>query len=71
MPIVRRLIFNPPLNEAEFAGFCAANPGLKIDRDPSGVIIVSRKSEGRDDYGDWLLSQRGTISAEIDLDDDE
>jgi hypothetical protein len=58
------------LTEAEFAGFCAANPGLKIDRDPGGVIIVRRKLEGRDDYCNWLLSQRGTISSEIDLDDD-
>ena len=71
MPNVRRLTINPPLTEAEFAGFCAANPGRKIDRDPSGVIIVRRKREGRDDYSDWLLSQRGTINAEIDLDDDE
>jgi hypothetical protein len=67
----RRLTFNPPLTEAEFEGFCAANPGLEIDRDPSGVIVVRRRREGRDDYGDWLLSQRGTISSEIDLDDDE
>jgi len=68
---VRRLTFNPPLTEAEFEGFCAANPDLEIDRDPSGVIIVRRGREGRDDYGDWLLSQRGTIGSEIDLDDDE
>jgi uncharacterized protein (DUF1778 family) len=67
----RRLTFNPPLTEAEFAGFCAANPGLKIDRDSNGVIIIKHKRKGRDDYSDWLLSQRGTVSSEIDLDDAE
>lgn len=67
----RRLTFNPPLTEAEFAGFCAANPGLKIDRDPNGVIIIKHKRRGRDDYSDWLLSQRGTVGSEIDLDDAE
>ena len=71
MPNVRRLIFNPPLNEVEFAGFCVANPGLKIVRDPSGVIIVRRKREDRDDYSDRPLSQRGTMSAGIDLANDE
>ena len=67
----RRLTINPPLTVAEFSGFCAANPGLQIDRDPSGVIIVKRKRERRDDDSDSLESQRGTIRAEIDLGDDE
>ena|ERR1700694_1940852 len=71
MAIVRRLTINPPLTEAEFAWFCAANPSLKIDRDPSGVIIVRDRREDRDDHSVWLLSQRGTITSEIDLDDDE
>jgi len=66
----RRLTINPPLTEAEFASFHAANPGLKIDRDPSGDIIIRRKNKGRDDYVDWLLSQQGTISSDIDLDQD-
>jgi hypothetical protein len=66
----RRMTINPPLTEAEFARFCAVNPDLEIDRDPSGVIVMSRKRKCRDDYGDWLLSQRGTISSDTDLDDD-
>jgi len=31
---------------------------------------MSRKREGGDDYADWLLSQRGTVSRDIDLDAD-
>lgn len=64
MANLRRLTINPPLTDAEFAGLCAANPGLKINREPSGVIILRRKRRGRDDCSDWLLS-------EINLDDDE
>jgi hypothetical protein len=66
----RRLIIDPPLTESEFARFCAAYPGLRIARGPNGVIVLSRKREGRDGYVDWLLSQRGTVSSDIDLDDD-
>ena len=66
----RRMTIIPPLTEAEFVRFCAANPELEIDRDRSGVIVMSRKRKCRDDYGDWLLSQRGTISSDTDLDDD-
>lgn len=67
----RRLTINPPLTEAEFAGLSAANPDLKIDREPSGVILIRRKRKGRRNYGDWLLSQKGTASSEIDLDEAE
>ena len=69
MANVRRLTFNPPLTEAEFAEFCAAHPGLKLDRDPSGVIIVRRKRKVRDNDSDWLLSKRGVISSEVALND--
>jgi hypothetical protein len=69
MANMRRLTFNPPLTEAEFTEFCAANSGLKIDREPSGVIIVKRK--GRGNYSDWLLSPPGTISSDSNLDNDE
>ncbi len=31
---------------------------------------MSRKSKCRDEYVAWLLSQRGTVSPDIDLDDD-
>jgi len=65
------MIITPPFTEAEFARFCTTNPGLAIERDPSGVIILSCKPEDRDDYGDRLLSQRGTVSSDIDLDDDK
>jgi uncharacterized protein (DUF1778 family) len=71
MANLRRLTINPPLTDAEFAGLCAANPGLKIDREPTGVIFIRRKRKERRNYGDWLLSQRGTVSSEIDLDDAE
>ena len=67
----RRLTFNPSLTEAEFTRFCAANPDLRIAQDPSGVITVKRQCKGRDDCGDWQLSQRETVSSEIDLQDDE
>jgi hypothetical protein len=67
----RRLTINPPLTDAELAEFRAAYPGLRIEREPTGVIIVRRKRKGRGNYGDWLLSQRGTISSEVNLDDDE
>jgi len=66
----RRMTIDPPLTDAEFARFCAANPGMEIDRDASGVIIMSRRLERRDDYVDWLLSQRGTVSADMNLDAD-
>jgi hypothetical protein len=71
MANLRRLTINPPLTDAEFAGLCAANPGLKIDREPSGVILIRRKRKGRRNYGDWLPSQRVTVGSEIDLDDAE
>lgn len=67
----RILTFNPPLTQAEFALFCAANPSLRIARDPSGLIAVKRQRTGRDDYCDWLLSQREKVSSQIDLEDDE
>jgi len=57
----RRLTIDPPLTEAEFARFCAANPGLDIDLDPSGVIVMSPKRKCRDDGH--------TAVAEIDLQD--
>ena len=66
----RRMTINPPLTEAEFARFCAANPALEIDRDPTGVIVMSSKRKCRDESIDWLLSQRETVSSDIDLDDD-
>lgn len=71
MANVRRMTINPPLTEAEFAAFRAAYPAMKIDREPSGVITVQRNDKGRDDYGGWLLSQRGTISSETTLDVNE
>jgi hypothetical protein len=52
MANLRRLTINPPLTDAEFAGLCAANPGLKIDREPIGVILIRRKRKGRRNYGD-------------------
>jgi hypothetical protein len=59
---------DPSLTEAEFARLRAAYPDLEINRDASGIIVMSRKQTGGDDYGDWLLSQRGTVSSDIDLD---
>lgn len=56
MANLRRLTVNPPLTKAEFAGFCATNPGLKIDREPSGVVIVRRKRNRSDEHSDWVLS---------------
>jgi hypothetical protein len=56
MSNLRRLTFNPPLAEAEFAGLCAANPGLQIDREPSGVIIVRAKRKRSEEHRDWVLS---------------
>lgn len=61
---------DPSLTEAELARVRAAYPDLEIKRDPSGIVIISRKPARGDDYGDWLLSQRGTMRPEIDLDDD-
>jgi hypothetical protein len=61
---------DPSLTDAELARVRAAYPDLEINRDPSGIVIMSRKSARGDDYADWLLSQRGTISREIDLEDD-
>lgn len=61
---------DPSLTEAELARSRAAYPDLEINRDASGIIVMSRKQTGGDDYGDWLLSQRGTVSPEIDLTDD-
>jgi hypothetical protein len=52
----RRVTFNPALTEAEFAEFCVANPGLRIARFPSSVIIARRKRKDRDDHSNWLLS---------------
>lgn len=66
----RSMTINPPLTEAEFARFRAANPDLEIHRDPSGVIVMSGKPKCRDNYGGWLLSQRGTVSSDINPDDD-
>ena len=60
----------PSLTEAELARVRAAYPDLEITRDPSGIVIMSRKPAHGDDYGDWLLSQRGTVSREIDLEGD-
>lgn len=56
MANLRRLTVNPPLTKAEFAGFCATNPGLKIDREPSGVIIVRPKRKRSDAPSNWVLS---------------
>ena len=53
---LRRLTMNPPLSEAELAGFRAANPGLKIDREPSGVIIFRRKRRRSDEPVDCVMS---------------
>jgi hypothetical protein len=61
---------DPSLTEAEFARLRAAYSDLDISREASGIIAMSRKQTGGDDYGDWLLSQQGTVSPEIDLDDD-
>ena len=58
---------DPSLTEAELARSRAAYPDLEINRDASGIIVMSRKQTGGDDYGDWLLSQRGTVNPEIDL----
>lgn len=59
---------DPSLTEAEFARLRAAYLDFEINRDASGIIVMSRKQTVGDDYGDWLLSQRGTVSPEIDLD---
>ena len=67
----RRLTISPPLTETEFAGFWDATPDLEIDRDSTGVITVAHKRKGRGNYGDWLLSPRGTVNSDINLDDDE
>jgi hypothetical protein len=67
----RTMTIHPPLAEGKFARFCAANPDLNIDRDPSGVIVMSRKRPCGDGYGEWLLAQRGTVSSDIGLDDDK
>ena len=40
------------------------------DRDPSGVITLTRKRKGRCNHSDWLLSLRGTISSYIAQDND-
>jgi len=64
MANLRRLTVNPPLTEAEFAGFCGANLDLKTDCEPSGVIILRRKRKRSDEHGDWVLSG-------IDLRDNE
>lgn len=61
---------DPSLTEVEFARVRAAHPDLEINRDPSGIIVMSRKQKGGDDYVDWLLSQRGTVNPKIDLNDD-
>ena len=61
---------DPSLTETELARVRAAYPDLEINRDPSGIIVMSRKQTGGDNYGDWLLSQRGTVSREIDLEGD-
>jgi len=60
MANVRKLTINPLLTDTEFAGFCGANHGLNIDRDSSGVIIVMRKREGRDDYGGRSMRDQQT-----------
>jgi hypothetical protein len=72
MANLRRLTFNPPLTEVEFAGFCAANPRLKIDRDPSGVIIVRSKRKQSVQRIDWVLcgldlrdNKRPSVGAEV------
>jgi hypothetical protein len=67
----RRLTINPPLTEAEFARFCTAYPGLKINRDPNGVIVMIPRRKCREDYVDWLLSKRGTIDSDSALGDDK
>lgn len=59
---------DPSLTEAELARVRAAYPDLEITRDPSGIVIMSRKHARGDDYADWLISQRGTVSTGIDLD---
>ena len=61
---------DPSLSEAELARVRTAYPDLEINRDPSGIVIMSRRSARGDDYADWLLSQRGAISREIDLEGD-
>jgi len=61
---------DPSLTEAELARVRAAYPDLEITRDPSGIVIMSRKPARGDDYSDWLLTQRGTVSSDIDLDAD-
>jgi hypothetical protein len=61
---------DPSLNEVDLARVRAAYPAMEINRDPSGIIVMSRKPARGDDYADWLLSQRGTVSREIDLEGD-
>lgn len=61
---------DPSLTEAEPARVRAAYPDLEINREPGGIIVMSRKHNCRDGYGDWLLSLQGMDSSEIDLDDD-
>jgi hypothetical protein len=61
---------DPSLTEAELARVRAAYPDLEITRDPSRIVIMSRNPARGDDYADWLLSHRGTVSPEIDLKDD-
>lgn len=61
---------DPSLTEAELARVCAAYPELKIARDPSGIIVVSRKPACDDNFANWLLSRRGSVSTEIDLEND-
>jgi len=72
MAKLRRLTMNPPLSEAELAGFRAANPGLKIDREPSGVIILRRKRRRSDEPVDCVMSgidlrdeKRPIVGAEV------
>jgi len=66
MTFKHRMIINPPLTEAEFARFCAANPDLEIDRDPSGVIVMNNERKRLDNSVDWLLSHRGPLSSDTD-----
>ena len=58
---------DPSLTEAKLARVRAAYPDLEISRDPSGIIVMNRKPARADGYADWLLSRRGPISPDIDL----
>ena len=61
---------DPSLTEVELARVRRAYPDLEIKRDPSGIVVMNRRCTSSDDSDDWLISKQGTVSSDVDLDDE-